>query len=424
MASSLHAAHALAHRLTELRHRLHRRPEVGLHLPQTQAAVLEALDGLGLAVSTGRSCSSVTAVLHGTAEATGSSADGADRPTEDRPVVLLRADMDALPVTEQLDLPYRSEVDGVMHACGHDLHTAMLIGAAELLAAQRDRIAGEVVFMFQPGEEGFDGARHMISEGVLDAAGCRPTAAFAVHVLANFGPAGTVGTRSGAIMAASDALTVTVRGRGGHAASPHLAADPVPAACEMVLALQTALTRAVDPFSPAVLTVGSLHAGTARNVIPDLARFEATMRTVDPEVSRRLRAVVQRTCRGVAAAHGVQVEVEHLGEYPVTVNDPDRTELALDVAASMVGAGRVVRLADPIMGSEDFSRVLAEVPGAMVFLGATPREAGPDPAGNHSPRARFADEALPYGTALLCDLATHTPGLLPNGAVHAPSVID
>lgn len=403
---SLQAAQGMADRLTDLRHRLHRHPEIGLQLPRTQATVLEALDGLGLELTTGETCSSVTAVLRGGAPSPASSASSAS-PTADRPVVLLRGDMDALPVSEQLDLPYRSEVDGVMHACGHDLHTAMLVGAADLLAANRDRLPGDVVFMFQPGEEGYDGAGHMLAEGVLDAAGRRPDAAFAVHVLANLGPPGTVATRSGAIMAASDSVVVTVHGRGGHASSPHLAADPIPAACEMVLALQTALSRSLDPFAPALLTVGTLHAGTARNVIPESARFEATIRTVDPDVSRQVRAVVLRTCQGVAAAHGVRVRIDHRAEYPVTVNDDERAELALDAAAAL-GVEHAVRLGNPIMGSEDFSRVLAQVPGAMVFLGATTREAGPDPAANHAPVARFADETMPLGTALLCELATRT----------------
>ncbi|MBL8931343.1 MAG: amidohydrolase [Kineosporiaceae bacterium] len=389
--------------LASLRHALHRRPELGLHLPRTQDTVLEAIDSLGLEVSTGTSCSSVTAVLRG--EAPGQ--DGTPRR-----VVLLRADLDALPVSEDVAVDYRSQVDGVMHACGHDLHATMLVGAARLLAAHRDRLEADVVFMFQPGEEGYDGAGRMIAEGVLDAAGRRADAAYALHVLSNLSPRGTVTTRPGAIMAASDALTVTVTGRGGHAASPHLAADPIPAACEMVLALPAAVGRGVDAFSPAVLTVGTFHAGTRRNIIPESVRFEATIRTVDPGVSALVAELTRRTCAGIAAAHGVRVEVELVGEYPVTVNHPGAVQAALETSAELFGEQRFVSLPQPIAGSEDFSRVLAEVPGAMVFLGASVDGVQPHlVAGNHSPQAAFDDRVLPDGAALLAALA-----LRPSGA--------
>lgn len=416
-------ARALAPALTELRHELHRWPEVGLELPRTQHAVLAALEGLGLEVTTGSSCSSVTAVLRGGASATGDGTrsghgpaagtrTGGDRAGgagngDRRGVVLLRGDMDALPVHEDLDLPFRSQVDGVMHACGHDLHTTMLVGAARLLAARREELAGDVVFMFQPGEEGFDGAAHMIADGVLTAAGPRPDAAFALHVLSNLTPRGMVASRPGAFMAASDGVSVEVRGSGGHGSSPHLTRDPVPATCAMVLALQTAMTREIDAFSPAVLSVGTLHAGTRRNIIPDTATFEATVRTFDPQVQTRLRDTIDRVCRGMAAAHGVDVEVRHIEEYPVTVNDGAETEFALGVARRLFGTQHVVQLPDPITGSEDFSRVIAEVPGAMLFLGAVVDGADPERApSNHSPRAAFDDDVLPFGAALYAALTT------------------
>lgn len=392
-------ARDLAHDLVELRHRLHRHPEIGLDLPRTQETVLQALDGLPLEVSTGTSCSSVTAVLRGTAPAT-------TPPGAQRPVVLLRGDMDALPVTEEVDVPFRSQVDGAMHACGHDLHTAMLVGAARLLSMHADRLPGDVVFMFQPGEEGFDGARHMIDEGVLDAAGHRPDAAFALHVMSNLTTRGSVASRPGALMAASDGVHVVVRGRGGHGSSPHLSRDPVPAACEMVLALHTAMTRAVDAFAPSVLTVGMIRAGTKRNIIPDTAMFEATVRTFDPAVRAVVAQTVERVCRGVALVHGVEVDVQYLAEYPVTMNDASETEFALGVARDLFGAPATLTLPNPIAGSEDFSRVISEVPGAMLFLGAMV-DAG-DPAttpGNHSPRAAFDDQVLPDGVALFAALA-------------------
>jgi hippurate hydrolase len=393
-------ARDLADELTLLRHRLHRYPELGLDLPRTQETVLEALAGLPLEVSIGTSCSSVTAVLRGTASAPGGSA-------AQRPVVLLRGDMDALPVTEDVDVPFRSQLDGVMHACGHDLHTSMLVGAARLLSARADRLPGDVVFMFQPGEEGFDGAGHMIAEGVLDAAGRRADSAFALHVMSNLTARGVVATRPGPLMAASDGLHVVVRGRGGHGSSPHLSRDPIPAACEMVLALQTAMTRSVDAFSPTVLTVGRIQAGTKRNIIPDLAEFEATVRTFDPAVRAVVAQAAERVCRGVAAAHGVEVDVQFLAEYPVTVNDPAQTRFALGVAGELFGPGSTLTMPNPITGSEDFSRVVARVPGAMLFLGAMVDSGDPEGApSNHSPRAAFDDAVLTDGAALYAALAT------------------
>jgi len=391
-------ARTLSGDLTDLRHRLHRLPEIGLQLPRTQETVLAEIDDLGLEISTGTSSTSVTAVLRGTAPAI--------LDLEAPPVVLLRGDMDALPVHEQVDVPFRSGIDGAMHACGHDLHTTMLVGAARILAAHRDELVGDVVFMFQPGEEGFDGAAHMIAEGVLEAAGRRPEAAFALHVMSNLTGRGTVATRPGTLMAASDGLFATVRGRGGHGSSPHTAKDPVPAACEMVLALQTAMTRNVDAFAPAVLTVGTFHAGTKRNIIPDTVIFEATVRTFDPSVRAVIAEMCERVCAGVAAAHGVQVEVSFLQEYPVTVNDGEETRFALDVVADLLGRNIAVAMPHPITGSEDFSRVIAEVPGAMLFLGALidgHEAASAHP--NHSAKAAFDDRVLPAGTALLAALA-------------------
>ena len=377
--------------LATLRHALHREPELGLSLPRTQEKVLEALEGLPLEVSTGQALTSVTAVLRG------------GRPG---PVVLLRGDMDALPVHEEVDLPFRSQVDDTMHACGHDLHTTMLVGAARLLAAHRDRLAGDVVFMFQPGEEGYDGATHMLREGLLEAGGPEPVAAYALHVMSARWPRGTFVTRPGPLLAASDAVRVTVRGRGGHGSAPHRAKDPVPAACEMVTALQTFVTRSIDAFDPAVLTVGEFHAGTRRNVIPAEARFEATVRSFRAEVHEALARGVPRVCEGIAAAHGVEVEVEYDAEYPVTVNSDDEAAYAARTATELFGADRFQLAQNPMTGSEDFSRVLGHVPGAMVFLGAAPEgrnyEEAPD---NHSPFAAFDDGVLADGSALYASLA-------------------
>ena len=376
--------------LVRLRRRLHRVPEVGLHLPRTQDLVLGALDGLPLELSAGRSSTSVTAVLRG------------GRPG---PVVLLRGDMDALPLVERTGLDYTADGDA-MHACGHDLHTAMLVGAATALAARQQDLAGDVVFMFQPGEEGHDGALRMIEEGILDAAGRRADASYALHVTSGMLPAGLFACRPGQLMAASGLLKVTVRGAGGHGAAPHRAKDPIPAACAMVTALQTFVTRRFDVFDPVVLTVGSFHAGNAHNVIPDDAVFEATMRSFSSAAQARLLEESVRVVRGIAAAHGVEVDVTANELFPLTVNDVGRVAAVADVVRDRFGAERYLELPNPLTGSEDFSRVLDAVPGAMVFLGAT--AAGADSATapyNHSPLAAFDDRVLSDGATLYAELA-------------------
>ncbi|MBO0776224.1 MAG: amidohydrolase [Actinobacteria bacterium] len=382
-------ATALAPDLVRLRRALHVRPEIGLDLPATQQAVLGAIDGLGLEISTGRGLSSVTAVLRG---------------GRGGPAVLLRGDMDALPVTEATGLDFASQVDGAMHACGHDLHTAMLAGAARLLAAHRSELPGDVVFMFQPGEEGWDGAGHMLAEGVLGAAGRPVTAAYGMHVLSSLIPRATFATRPGPLMAASDSMAVTVRGEGGHGSAPHRGRDPVTAAAEMVTALQTLVTRRFDVFDPVVVTVGTMHAGTRRNIIPDDAWFDATIRSFSTEAHDRIRAEAPVLCRQIGAAFGLDVDVDYRDEYPVTSNDPDHARFAADVAAEVFGTERYQELADPLTGSEDFSRVLNEVPGCYVFLGAHVGD-GTDGPDNHSPRACFDDSVIADGVLLHAQLA-------------------
>jgi hippurate hydrolase len=387
-------AQGLAGDLADLRHRLHKRPEIGLRLPRTQDAVLAALDGLDLEVSTGAEISSVTAVLRGGA------GDGPN------PVVLLRADMDALPVHEEVDVPYRSSSDGVMHACGHDLHMAMLVGAARLLHERRESLTGDVVLMFQPGEEGFDGAQRMIDGGVLGAAGRPVDVAYALHVMPNLVHRGDVTTRPGPIMAASDGMFVTVHGVGGHGSSPHLSRDPVPTICEMVLAIQTAINRGIDAFDAVVVTVGSLHAGTRRNIIPETATFEATVRTFDRSVRRRVKDLLMQVCHGVAEAHGMVADIEYIEEYPVTSNDAAATEVGIEAAADLFGPARTQVMPRPITGTEDFSRVIERVPGAMLLLGACVDGREPSTApSNHSPHAAFDDRVLTDGAALYAELA-------------------
>ena len=359
-------ATAISGQIAELRHAIHREPEIGLHLPRTQAKVLAALDGLPLEISPGKELSSVTAVLR------------SGRPG---PVVLLRADMDALPVTEATGLPFASEIDGAMHACGHDLHTSMLVGAARVLSARQRDLAGSVIFMFQPGEEGLGGAKLMIEEGVLDAAGERPTAAYALHVFSHLTEGGVFAVRPGPALAAADILYVTVRGRGGHASAPQHSADPIPAACEMVIALQTFVTRRFDVFDPVVITVGSFHAGTVNNVIPDEAAFEATLRSFSHGVAAP--APPRDTCGSVRGHRPGPRPDRRSPEYPGQLPGHGQRRGRGRVRPGpppedLFGAepGRSTP-AQPLTGAEDFSYVLDQVPGAFVNLGACP--SGTDP---------------------------------------------
>lgn len=376
--------------LVRLRRSLHQEPELGLDLPRTQEKVLQALDGLPLEISLGKGLTSVTAVLRG------------GRPGG---AVLLRGDMDALPVQEASGEEFTSRIDGRMHGCGHDLHTAGLVGAARLLAERRESLDGDVVFMFQPGEEGFNGAGLMIDEGVLGAAGKPLDAAYALHVTASMLLPGQFAGRPGPTLAASDTFVVKVTGLGGHGSAPHSAKDPVPAVCEMVTALQTYVTRRFDIFDPVVVTVGSLHAGTQENVIPESAEFRATVRSYSAASQDRLRTGLPRLVEGIAFAHGLEVEADYQVHYPVTVNDPEEAGFALRTATELFGEEALV-LPQPLSGSEDFSLVLQNVPGAMLFLGATPEGVDPLTAPmNHAPQSRFTDSVLHRQAALLTELA-------------------
>jgi len=384
-------AAAIGGNITDLRHSIHAEPEIGLDLPKTQQKVLEALDGLPLEITPGRGLTSVTAVLRGA------------RPGK---TVLLRGDMDALPVTERTGVPYASRQPGAMHACGHDMHTAMLAGAARLLSARQADLAGNVIFMFQPGEEGSGGAKIMIDEGVLDAAGERPVAAYALHVGSSVLPLGLVASRAGTAMAAADTLYVTVRGRGGHGSQPHLAADPIPVACEIVTALQAMVTRRFDVFDPVVVTVGSFHAGTADNVIPDDAAFVATVRTFSPRTRDLVKDAAVHLVRQIAAAHGLGADAAFVDGYPVTVNDQAEFGFAERAVRGLLGDEKFLAAPFPLTGSEDFSYVLEQVPGAFLMLGACPPDADPATAPyNHSAEAVFDDAVLADGTALYAELA-------------------
>ena len=381
------AAGVLNDDLVRLRRSLHAEPEIGLALPRTQEKVLAALEGLDLKITTGKALSSVTAVLSGS------------RPG---PTVLVRADMDAMPLQENSDLPFASHVDGAMHACGHDLHTAMLVGAARLLSDEN--FAGHVVFMFQPGEEGYGGARLMVEEGVLDVTGERSVAAYALHVIASLLPRGMFVSKPGPVLAACDAWRVTVRGTRGHSAIPHNAKDPVPAACEMVTALQTAVTRSFDVFDPVIVTVTSFHAGDAVNAIPSEANFTVVARSFSRETRDRLHREVLQVIRGIAAAYGLEVGAQHSLDYPVTVNDYGEATFVAEPVRETFGAERYFDVPRPLPASEDFSFVLDQIPGAFVALGVClgdPMTA----AANHSADAAFDEAVLPDSVALYAELA-------------------
>ena len=369
----------------ELRRRLHRQPELGLQLPQTQAAVLESLEGLPLQVSTGTSTTSVVAVLDGDREG---------------PTILLRGDMDALPMPEDVDLPFKSEVDGAMHACGHDAHVAMLAGAAHVLSGMRGDIAGRVVFMFQPGEEGFHGARYMIEDGLLT--DTRPDAAFAIHQTPMI-PSGYVAAKGGAMMASADVLRIVVHARGGHASMPHQTCDPIPIAAEIVLAIQSMITRRIDIFHPAVVTVAKITSGTTNNVIPETAELLGTIRAVSARTRTEVHDNLKRVAEHIAAAHGATAEVSIEAGYPVTVNDDAWATRSLAIADATLGEGKGIVMPSPVMGAEDFSYVLEEVPGAMVFLGTMPSDAPVEP--NHSNRMVIDESAMAAGIALYSAVA-------------------
>jgi hippurate hydrolase len=391
---TLTRARELAPVMRALRRELHRHPEIGNHLPRTQQAVVDALAGLDLEVTLGRGLSSVVAVVRGHG--------GTDRAS--RQVVLLRGDMDALPVAEEVGDDYRSEIDGRMHACGHDLHVAALVGAAHILCERRKDLAGDVVLMFQPGEEGPGGAEPMLEEGLLDVAGRRVDAAYAWHAYASEIPRGVWSSRAGPQYAAADEVHVVVRGEGGHGSAPHRARDPIPAACEMVLALQTAVTRSFDALDPVVVTVGRISGGSKENIIPDCADFEATVRTLSEAQRARVQEVIPRVLRGIAAAHDVEVDVDFRLGYPVTVNDEVEHAFAVDVVHDLFGPDAWQAKVEPELGAEDMSFVMNRVPGAYLTLGACPGDHATAPD-NHSPRASFDDDVLPDAAAWLAEVA-------------------
>jgi amidohydrolase len=382
----LQQALALAPRIVALRRAIHAEPELGLDTPLTLAKVRAELADLPLEWLEGTSCTGAVAILKGASPGRS---------------VLLRGDMDALPLREETGLDFASAILGRMHACGHDTHTAMLAGAAGMLAERQAELAGEVRFMFQPGEEGFHGARFMIEDGLLDPL---PDAAFALHIMPNY-KHGVLASRAGALLAAADKLEIVVEGRGGHASMPHQTRDPVPVACEIVTAIQTMVTRRYEATEATVVTVTQLDAGSAHNVIPDRAVLKGTIRTLSPERRHVIRGDLRRLAEGIAAAHECRVEVTVIDGFPPTLNDSLAVDLFAAVAGDLPG-GVFETLPNPIMGAEDFSYVLEKIPGAMAFLGVAAE--GSDwkhCCGIHSSRMIVDETALPRGAAILAGCA-------------------
>ena len=368
--------------VADWRRHLHAHPELMYEVHETARYVAEMLRQFG--------CGEVVEGIGRTGVV------GLIRGRSPGPTVGLRADMDALPITERRDLPHKSRNPGVMHACGHDGHTAMLLGAARELCDYRD-FDGSVAVIFQPAEEGGAGGLAMVEDGMMERFGIQRV--FGLHNKPGL-PLGQFAIRPGAIMASTDCVTITVRGLGGHAAMPHLCADPVVAAAAIVQGLQTLASRTLDPLDPAVLSITNLNAGEgAFNVIPEEAVMTGTVRALSADVRDAMEAGIARIAPAIAAAHGCEAHVDYDRRYPVTVNDATEAAFAAAIAKQVAGEGAVDDAVAPMMGGEDFSYMLEARPGAFIFMG------NGDSAGLHHPDYDFDDRAIPYGMAYWTTLA-------------------
>ena len=376
-----------------LRRRLHQRPELAYEEHETAGLIREELRRLGISFEVGPAdAPTATLALIG------------DRA---KPCVALRADIDALPITEATGLPYASTRPGCMHACGHDGHTAGLLGAAAVLKRFEAELPCCVLCIFQPAEElgNVGGAERLVKAGVLDGAigGAKPQSIFALHAWASV-PVGRIATRPGPIMASVDNFRATFRGIGGHGAYPHLGRDPIVAVAEAVLSLQSIVSREIDPLDSAVVTVGAISGGTAANVIPETASIDGTVRSLTAATRQQLGQAVRRRLEGVAQACGVTLELEWLAGFPSTVNDPGMAEYVREVTRAAFGAEAFIPAPWPSMGGEDFAYYLQKVPGCFIQLGIRPAGVTDFPNG-HNPRFNFNDESMPYAIRLLVELA-------------------
>lgn len=384
--------------LRGIRRELHQMPEFGLENPLSTERCLASVHGLGEVFRSERTSGAALLI----------------RGEQPGPTVLLRTDTDALAVHEDTGLEFAS-TNGFMHACGHDLHMAMAIGASHLLHTHRDRLKGNVVVWFQPGEEGHGGADVMLEEGLHLVSGDKPIAAYGIHVFSSY-PLGIFGSRPGPLMASAGGMTVTFTGQGGHGSMPWLSNDPIAPMLEAAQALQTTVTKKISTFEPVVINIGWVKAGDdhTENVIPEVAQFGATIRTFSDEITAQVKSAVDDLIAGVAAAHGVKAKVEFHPFTKVLMNDPAaiaRVEKIIDNSFDHLpnGASRYINLEHPITGGEDFASVLKEMPGAFVFMGACPPDRDHTKAEtNHSNKAVFDDSKLSEGSALLAALAFDT----------------
>lgn len=388
--SILEQAQSMLPELQTLRRKLHQIPEFGLELPNTLKAILDEVSGLG-EITLGKSITSAVLRIKG------------DLPG---PTVLLRADMDALAVIEDTGLEFAS-TNGFMHACGHDLHMAMGVGAAKILASRSSELKGEVIIFFQPGEEGHHGADIMIEEQALMVSGSKPIRAYGLHVFSSY-PLGMMGSRSGPLMASAGDLLVTVSGSGGHGSMPWLSKDPISVLNEIMTALQTMVTKRFSAFDPVIVNIGWVRAGdtATTNVIPETASFGATVRVFSEENASKLKQYTQELVTSIAEGFGLGATVEFTRATKVLMNDPAAIASVEKVTSEVFGAGRYINLPTPIAGGEDFASILSEVPGAFVFMGACPPDKDyTSAATNHSNKAVFDDSILGDGAALLACLA-------------------
>jgi amidohydrolase len=373
---------ALCDEMIALRRDFHRHPELGFQEVRTAGIVAERLQALGYTVRTGLGKTGVTGFL------------SCGKPGK---TVLLRADIDALPITEEADVPWKSESPGVMHACGHDAHTAMALTAAAILAKEAPALSGNLLFVFQPAEELLIGAEAILKDGALE--GLTADAAFAVHLM-NRWPAGTIAICDGPAMTSANKLTLTVTGRGGHGANPHLAIDPVVAAAQLITAIQTLVSRETPPLKAAVLSITTLKAGSAFNIIPDAVEMTGTFRCFDADLRERLLASLGRA---VAAAFRCTAAVTSQFLTPAVINDATMTRIVREVAGGIVGADRVVT-PDPLTGSDDVAYFWQKVPGCYAFVGSAKPAWSPAPA-HHNAKFDIDESALPIGVEFLVRVA-------------------
>jgi amidohydrolase len=372
--------------IVEIRRDFHKYPELSFEERRTSDRVASILDHMGLEVKRDVATTGVVGLLRGAGEGL---------------TIALRADMDALPINENTGLPFSSTTSGVMHACHHDGHMAMLLGAAMVLTKLRERVRGNVKFIFQPGEEGYAGARQMIEEGVLEEEP-RIDAAFALHLDA-LSPCGMFFIREGPIMACADMFTLSLIGRGGHGAVPHKSIDPIFVSGHVITALQGLVSRQVDATDSVVLSICAIHAGKGLTTIPDKVEMGGTVRLFDPAIRDRIPSMMEEIIKGVTSAFGATYELNYIKGYPATVNDPDFTKLARSAAGDILGAQNVRHLGRPRMPSEDFSYFLERVPGAFAILGARPADRAPTP--QHSAESIIDETALEAGVKVHATIA-------------------